>query len=181
MDYALLTCRLLLGGIFVVSAASKLRGRVAFREFESAARGMGAPARFLRPVAVAVVAVECLIPPLLLVPPGGLPGLLLSGALLLVLTAALAGALRRGTRTSCACFGSSTAPVGRRHVARNAALLAVVAAGVPMSLSGAPELPAHPGGIATAAFAALVGGLLVVSLDALTALLTDAPATPRET
>ncbi|MEU8826283.1 MauE/DoxX family redox-associated membrane protein [Streptomyces sp. NPDC048636] len=169
MGYALLACRFLIGGVFVVSAVSKLRGRAAFREFETAAQEMGAPVRFRRPVALAVVAAEGLIPLLLVVPPGGLAGLALGGAMLIVFTVAMANALRRKKTTSCACFGSSTAPIGRQHVVRNVALLAVAGTGVAAVLGGAPEFPSHAGGIAVAAFAALVGVLLVIATDELAA------------
>ncbi|MER7788549.1 MauE/DoxX family redox-associated membrane protein [Streptomyces sp. NPDC097640] len=180
MAYVLLTCRLLLGGVFVVSAASKLRGRAAFREFEGAARDMGAPARFLRLVALTVIGAECLIPPLLVAPPGGLAGLALASALLVVLTGAIVNVLRQNKKTSCACFGPSTAPIGRRHLVRNGALIAVAGLGIAAALGGAPAIPGHPGGIATAAFAALVGILLVVATDDIAALFTEpVPPTGR--
>ncbi|WP_432588926.1 MauE/DoxX family redox-associated membrane protein [Streptomyces sp. HD1123-B1] len=181
MGYALLACRFLIGGVFVVSAVSKLRGRTAFREFEAAAQEMGAPARFRRPIALAVVTAEGLIPLLLMVPPGGLAGLALAGGMLLVFTVAMVTALRRKKTTSCACFGSSTAPIGRQHVVRNAALLVVTGVGVTAALGGAPGLPSHPGGIAVAAFAALVGALLVVATDELAALFAPPAPAHQET
>ncbi|MEW1611462.1 MULTISPECIES: MauE/DoxX family redox-associated membrane protein [unclassified Streptomyces] len=177
MGYALLACRLLIGGIFVVSAVSKLRGRSAFLRFEASTLAMGVPRRFLRTVAGTVLAAECAIPLLLLTRPGGLAGFLLAGSLLTALTLGLIHALRQGTQTSCACFGSSDTPIGRHHVVRNGALLAAVALGVVAAPAGATAFPAHPGGLATAAFAALAGILLVLGTDELAALLSE-PASP---
>ncbi|WP_326690768.1 MULTISPECIES: MauE/DoxX family redox-associated membrane protein [unclassified Streptomyces] len=187
VGYVLLACRLLTGGVFAVSAVSKLRSRAAFREFERAARELGAPAGSPRPAALAVVAAEVLVPLGLLAPPGGLSGFILAAGLLAVLSAALVRALRRNVATACACFGSSSAPIGPRHLVRNGALLAVAALGAGLSVAG-PALPTHPGGLALAAFAALIGVLLVVGTDELAALFADpapsatrAPATPRAT
>jgi hypothetical protein len=113
-----------LGIVFVVAGASKVaRGR----EWPVQAAELGAP----RPVALAVPWWEMCIGALLVV---GLlaPWPALAALVTLVgFTAAIVVQLRRGRHPQCACFGAwSTAPLGARHVVRNAcfAALAVLAA-----------------------------------------------------
>lgn len=153
MQYAALTCRLLLIGIFVVSAAGKLRTRRSFAGFAEAAARLGRiPARFAAPVAVAVVAAEAgtavllalpLLPPVHGAAPGAaVAGFAAAGALLLGFTAALAAALLRGDAAPCRCLGATAEPVARRHVARNLVLAACAAAGAATTGEAAPVSPA---------------------------------------
>ncbi|MER5826555.1 MauE/DoxX family redox-associated membrane protein [Streptomyces mirabilis] len=94
--------------------------------------------------------------------------------LLAAFTTGIVRALRSGTKASCACFGVSTAPIGRRHVVRNTVLLALAAA-----LAGTPA-PTQAAGVLIAAFGALVGALLVIFTDELGTLFDDgAPRTSR--
>lgn len=169
MGNVLLTTRVLLALVFVASATGKLRGAIAFRSFETATRGMGVPARLVRPAAVAVLAAEVLTIPLLALPPGGLVGFVLAAALLLAFSVGIALAVRRGTRQSCNCFGSSKTPMGVRHLVRNGLLLAVVTVGAAAAVTGATP-PQHPAAIAIAAVAAAVGAALVIRYDDLAAL-----------
>ncbi|MEU6477103.1 MauE/DoxX family redox-associated membrane protein [Streptomyces sp. NPDC047017] len=178
MAYALLAVRLLVGIVFAVSAAGKLRGAAAFRGFEDSARAMGVPARLGRPVAVAVVAGECAAVVLLALGPGGAPGFALTLLLLAAFTAGILRTLRRGTKASCSCFGASTVPIGRRHVVRNTVLLALCAFGLAAGLAGTPA-PDQAAGVLIAAFAALVGALLVIFTDELGSLFDD--GAPRTT
>ncbi len=113
-----------LGLVFVVAGASKLaRGR----EWPVQAAELGAPRR----LAVAVPWWELCVGALLLT---GLvePWPALAALITLAgFTAAIVVQLRRGRHPQCACFGAwSTAPLGARHVWRNAALavIAVLAA-----------------------------------------------------
>ncbi|MEV0977429.1 MauE/DoxX family redox-associated membrane protein [Streptomyces sp. NPDC049915] len=177
MAYALLAVRLLVGIVFAASATGKLRGAGAFAGFEDSARAMGVPARAVRPVAVTVVAGECAAVVLLALGPGGAFGFGLTLLLLAAFTAGIVRALRAGTRTSCACFGASTTPLGRRHVVRNTVLLALAAFGLAAALAGTP-VPGQAAGVLVAAFAALVGALLVIFTDELGSLFDDgAPRT----
>jgi hypothetical protein len=109
--------------VFAASATGQLRGAAAFRGFEESARSMGVPARLSRLVAVAVVVGECAAVVLLALGPGGAPGFVLTLLLLAAFTTGIVRSLRSGTKASCACFGASTAPIGRRHVVRNTVLL----------------------------------------------------------
>ncbi|MFC7546089.1 MauE/DoxX family redox-associated membrane protein [Plantactinospora sp. GCM10030261] len=177
----LLAARILIALVFVASAVSKLRGVAAFQSFETATRGMGVPARLVRPAAIAVLAGEVLTVPLLALPPGGLAGFAVAAVLLVAFSVGIALAVRRGTRQSCNCFGSSTTPMGVRHLVRNGFLLAVVAAGVAGAVTGAAA-PSHPAAIAIVAVAAAVGALLVIRYDDLAALFVpDRPAASRST
>lgn len=172
MAYALLAVRLLVGIVFTASAFGKLRGAEAFRRFEEAARTMGVPARLGRPVAVAVIAGECAAVALLALGPGGAPGFALTLLLITAFTAGIVRTLRSGTKASCACFGVSTAPMGRRHVVRNCVLLALAVFGLAAALAGAPA-PSRTAGVVIAAFAALMGALLIIFTDELGTLFED--------
>ncbi|MER5903689.1 MauE/DoxX family redox-associated membrane protein [Streptomyces mirabilis] len=177
MAYALLAVRLLVGIVFAASATGKLRGAAAFRGFEESARSMGVPARLSRLVAVAVVVGECAAVVLLALGPGGAPGFVLTLLLLAAFTTGIVRSLRSGTKASCACFGASTAPIGRRHVVRNTVLLALAVFGLAAALAGTPA-PNQAAGVLIAAFGALVGALLVIFTDELGTLFDDgAPRT----
>lgn len=113
-----------IGIVFVVAGASKVaRGR----EWPGQAAELGAP----RPVAVAVPWWEMTVGALLVAGLGS-PWPAIGALVTLVgFTAAIVVQLRRGRHPQCACFGAwSTAPLGGRHVARNAgfAVLALLAA-----------------------------------------------------
>jgi uncharacterized membrane protein YphA (DoxX/SURF4 family) len=175
--YALLAVRLLVGIVFAASATGKLRGAAAFRGFEDSARSMGVPARLSRPVAVAVVAGECAAVVLLTLGPGGAPGFVLTLLLLAAFTVGIVRTLRTGTKASCACFGASTAPIGRRHVIRNGVLLVLAGFGLAAALAGTPA-PTQAAGVLIAAFGALVGALLVIFTDEWGTLFDDGAPRP---
>jgi hypothetical protein len=95
-----------------------------------------------------------------------------------VLTAAVAVVVGRGTQARCACFGaSSSRPLGRVHLARNLALLAVLGAG----LAGTPLAQGHPApaGAALAAAAGAVVSLLFVQSEELAGLFAPIPTSGR--
>ncbi|MCX5202365.1 methylamine utilization protein MauE [Streptomyces sp. NBC_00237] len=174
MEYVVLACRVLVGTMFVASAASKLLSAASFRSFVTATRDMGVPAAIAPGVAVGVVAGECASAVLLALWPGGVAGFVVAGVLLVGFTAGIAGVLLRGKDQSCNCFGSTTAPIGPRHVVRNAALLAVVAAGL-LCRTGGPG-QTHWAGVLGAVLAGLVGAALVLSTDNLAELFTKGTA-----
>ncbi|MFJ3229744.1 MauE/DoxX family redox-associated membrane protein [Streptomyces sp. NPDC086787] len=176
MAYALLGVRLVVGIVFAASAFGKLRGAEAFRRFEEAARAMGVPARLNRPVAVAVILGECAAVVLLALEPGGAPGFVLTLLLLTAFTAGIVRTLRSGTKASCACFGATTVPIGRRHVVRNGVLLALALFGLAAALTGTAA-PASTPGVLITAFGALTGALLVIFTDEIGTLFED--DTPR--
>ncbi|MEH1125392.1 MauE/DoxX family redox-associated membrane protein [Micromonospora sp. CPCC 206061] len=177
MPYLLLFAQCLIGLTFVLSVAGKLRGGRAFRAFEESLRGMALlPGRLVRPVAAVVVAAEAAVPVLLPLPgsPFTTAGFLLGGALLAAFTAAVALVLRRGTAAECRCFGGTApAPLRRHHIVRNAALIAVAAAGAYAAWRGTATTGQAA---AVAAPLGLVAALAVAYLDDLLALF--APARP---
>lgn len=161
MHYVTLAVRVLFGVVFLVSGGTKVREP---REFSRSVRGLGlvAPAWAGR-VALTVTVLELAVPVLLAVPATVPVGLGLAGVLLLGFTAAIAVALRRGTTAPCRCFGASQLPLGRRQLARNVLLLAVLAAAAP----GAGATSADLRGAAIAVPAGLVCAVLVVFFDEL--------------
>jgi hypothetical protein len=169
--YLAVGCRLLIAVVFLVSVATKLADLPAFVESVRGLRVLPAP--LARAGAGAVVAAEAAIVLLLAVPVAatGVAGFGVAVAALVAFGAAIALSLRRGRRAPCRCFGRSTTPLGWHHVVRNGALTAVALLGA-VATAGAG--PAHPGGLAVAAAAGAVAGLLVTALDDIVALFRPA-------
>lgn len=164
MDYLTAGCRSLLALLFLASAAGKLRGAGAYRDFVAATARL-AP-RFLpaRRAAVAVVAAEIAVVVLVAVPATTAAGFLLAVALLTAFTLAILAALRRDERAPCACFGRSRRRLGRGHVVRNLLLLVVAGLGLAGSAFAAAG-PTDTAGLLTAVAAGAVGALLVSFAD----------------
>ncbi len=160
-----------------VSAASKLRSGRAYRAFRA---GLAATALVSRPLtglaAAVLVTAEAAVTGLCAAalimtflsraPAPALTGVALvacAAALMAVLTAGVAVAVRRGVTAPCACFGSGgRAPLGGVHLARNAFLLAVLVAGV-----ASAGLQRWQPGLAAAVLAASAGGVLALLLTRL--------------
>ncbi|HEY7069476.1 MAG TPA: MauE/DoxX family redox-associated membrane protein [Acidimicrobiales bacterium] len=167
MSYVLLSVRCLLGAVFLASALTKVRNRRAFREFEGTVSKLGVPRGQVRAVALVVAITEASIPFLLAGPARAVTGvgLGLAVGVLGAFVAAIVHTVRRGAAVPCRCFGSSsTTPLGRRHVARNALLIAAAAAGLFGVVSGTQDA-LTPSGAAVAAVAGLVGAILIVMFD----------------
>lgn len=174
MEYLAFGCQVLLGGVFAVSAGTKLYSRTAFADFTAAtARLTGARAARARLLAVAVVAAEIAIVVALVVPALVLWGFAACVGLLAVFTAAIVRSLRRGQRAPCRCFGASNSPLGTQHVARNAVLAAFGGLGVAAGDASSLDV----GLACVVAFAALVGVALTARLDDLIGLFTTTTAT----
>jgi hypothetical protein len=129
VGYLSLSCSLVVGATFIVSAVSKLRGRAAYAAFvEATGRLLPAWAArrawIVRAVAAAVVFLELATPALLLGAP--MIGFAVSATLVATFCVAVSAALRRGVRASCACFGASSRRLTLATAARSG-LLAVVA------------------------------------------------------
>lgn len=178
MSYLFVFSRCLLALVFLASAASKLRGRRAFRGFAESLRTMGLlPAPVVVPAAGAVAAAEAAVPLLLMPLPGAAvttAGFTVAAALLAAFTVAVAVVLHRGVAVSCRCFGeAAAAPFGRHHLVRNIVLTVLAGIGAYTSL-GDPGVTVR---IAVPAVPlAVVGALIVVRLDDLAALFS--PAAP---
>jgi uncharacterized membrane protein YphA (DoxX/SURF4 family) len=167
MEYVLLCCRLLIGVVFVVSAAGKLRGRGAYASFRAATGELAPRVPLLPPPLVppAVVAGELAAAVLLAVPASAGAGFAIAAVLLSAFTVAIAMAVRSRRRVACNCFGASSAPVGPAQLVRNGILLAASLIGMVLTFGTAsPEL--EPAGAVAAVIAGLTGaGLVLLTED----------------
>ncbi|MYS86156.1 MauE/DoxX family redox-associated membrane protein [Embleya scabrispora] len=171
MNHLTMGGRVLLGLVFLCSAAGKGRGGDAFRAFrESVGQLVPSLRRRARPlvgltgVAVATVVAEALVVVLLALPGTSSAGFALAAALLTAFTAALAAALRRKLRATCRCFGGD-APIAPRHIVRN--LLLLVVAGTALAVSGPGTGTSYSPSLLLAVGCGAVLALLTVKLDEL--------------
>jgi hypothetical protein len=174
----------LLCTVFAASAYGKVRSTTAWQSFTSSLKPL-IPARLIRLAAVGLLAVEAALTITLSASVlGGFAKLdsvltiarwATAGAvaLLLVLTAGVAIAVGRHTKASCACFGTSTRPLGRLHLVRNAALLIIA---ILAALLATDDRSASPGALLVGAVAGVVGAVVVIRLEDLADLFFPAPA-----
>ncbi|MGW4895026.1 MauE/DoxX family redox-associated membrane protein [Kitasatospora sp. NPDC004240] len=177
LAYAGTAGRVLLGCVFLASAAGKSRGRATFAAYLDSVAALRLLPPALAPAAgIAVLAAECAVVALLPYGPTARTGLWLALGLLTVLTLAVARTVLRGISAPCLCFGGAPVPFRRRHVVRNALLLTVAAVALPR-----PDV--LPAGAATgvAVVAGVAAAAVVVALDDLVELFGPAgPAGPAE-
>ena len=134
LDVLVLACRLLLAGVLVVAAVSKLADREGSRQ---AVVAFGVPERLAAGVALLLPIAELTVAALLLPASTALAGALGALALLLLFSVAIAVNLARGRAPDCHCFGQlHSAPAGPGTLIRNGALAAVAAFAVAGTLSG---------------------------------------------
>lgn len=135
VPYVTAFARVVVGLVFAVSAAGKLRD---LNRFTQDVQGFQLlPPWLERPAAFGVVAGEVLVAAAMFLGGSALrPGFALGSILLAVLTAAILSVLRRGLSTSCGCFGSSETQVSALDVWRNTGFLACAVLGW---LSGPPS------------------------------------------
>jgi hypothetical protein len=159
MSYVEVGCRCLIGLVFALAAAGKLRSRAAFGEFVESLRAMRLlSGRWIGPAATAVVIGEVLTV-VLVATPGALAafGFACGAALLTAFAAGIATARRRGARPRCRCFGARGAELSGHHVVRNLVLAALALLGLVAAVTDAGGT--HPGGLVVAV---VTGGLLAV-------------------
>jgi hypothetical protein len=164
MTFLAVFARTLLGVVFALALAGKLRNRRSFTQFAASLHEIGwlpGPARAAAPFAV--VAVEGVSVLLLAVPATVPAGFVLALLTLAAFTASVGWSLRQGQTVRCQCFGTDSGPMGASQVARNCVLLAVAAAGLLARLAGPSS--AAPAGIAVAAACGAVSAVLVVRWD----------------
>jgi hypothetical protein len=163
--YLALTCRCLLGVVFLAALTTKVRGATSFGRFaDSLVPLAGVRYRWRRPVAVGVVAAEVAVPVLLAVPAWTLAGFGWAVLILAAFTTVIVRSLRRGTRASCHCFGPSARPLGPGHVTRNVALGLAGLVGAVATPSAAPTSPT-PAAVLAAAALGLALAVPVLWLD----------------
>lgn len=127
MEYVSVFSRLLIGGLFLVSALAKLRDPAAFR---NDLRGYRLVARRAEaPMTTVVIAAEVLVAVLMIFESTALLGLLFAAGMLAGFAAAMGSVLRRGLVTGCGCLGRQNAVLRPAHVWRNLVLIAVCLAG----------------------------------------------------
>lgn len=186
MFYLLVAARTLLAVVLAASVLGKLRTPSARRDFVSAVERLapawsitvstppGGPRRAgARTLAAGVLAAEAVTVALLLSTSAA--GLLCALVLLGAFTAALVGALRRGDRAPCACFGSAGHQIRPAHAVRNLLLAAAGAAGLVAAASG-PASGGEAVGVAVAVATGAVTAIPFLLLDDLLDLFT--PLTP---
>lgn len=171
MAYLSVFCRLLIGGLFLVSAFAKLRDPRSFREDLRGYRLV--PRRAETVVMAGVVGVESLLPILLVFEVTALFGWLLAAGMLLGFATAMGSVLRRGLATGCGCLGRRDSIVRPAHVWRNLALAGVCAIGA-LTLSGA-DRTIEPGIVAVLSVAAGCVVATLVFFDDMLALLLEYP------
>ncbi|WP_412543950.1 hypothetical protein R8Z50_16050 [Longispora sp. K20-0274] len=170
MVYVAIGARALVGLVLLVSVVGKLRGRADYARFVATVPAFGVPRGWSAGVAAVVATVEVLAVLLLAVPATVPAGGLLAGALFVALTAGVWRAVSRRTGAVCRCFGPRTAPLGYRHVVRNAVLCAVAGAGLLAEVTGSG--PGQVAGLALAVAVGLVGAVLVIRSDDIVDLFT---------
>lgn len=179
----------LAGCVFAASAAAKLHSPRAYRAFREGLRETGvAPGRLLPAITAALCAAEAIIAACLLTAgvltaaaaPGAIvlaeAALAAAAGLTMVLMAAVAAVIRRGTEARCPCFGAGPSrPLGRVHLVRNLSLLAVVGAGLAgaMLAHGRPALA----GMVVAAAAGALAALVFIRWEDLAELFAPIPRT----
>lgn len=174
MQYLAIGCRAALAIVFLIAVSGKVASRRSFREFTDSLAAMRViPAHATRLAATASVTAEALVVVLTATPARVIAtaGCALAGLLSVAFSGAIAVSLRHGNRAPCRCFGRSATPLGPRHLARNAILLVVSAAGTAASLASGSVRPA---GIVVAAAAGLFAGILIASYDDIAELLVPA-------
>lgn len=139
-ETAMIALRCLLVLVFSAALAGKVRGEGAAGDFVRWVADLRiVPTAWARPAAVATLVAEGAGAALLLTPWTVMPGLVLAGGMLAVFAAAAFSVHHRRIAATCRCFGRSDAPLGLRHVIRDAALASAALVG----LAGA-GLPAPP-------------------------------------
>ena len=165
MAYLALTCRCLLGVVFLAALTTKVRGATAFGRFaDSLVPLAGVRYRWRRSVAVGVVAAEAAVPVLLAVPAWTRVGFGWAVLVLAAFTTAIVRSLRRGIRAPCHCFGPSARPLGPGHVTRNVALGLAGLVGAVAAPNAAPTGPT-PAAVLAAAALGLALAVPVLWLD----------------
>jgi hypothetical protein len=171
MANVLVACQAMLIGVFATSTVTKVRSRRAYADFSRSVEAfqMVSPS-WSRMAARATVVGEAAVVLLLALPRTAPVGFALAVGLLCAFTMSIVLALRRGTTSSCRCFGASAAPLSGIHVVRNVLLLAVSLTGL---IGGAVVTGStrDPAGLTLSLAAAAVATLFVVNLDDVVALL----------
>jgi peroxiredoxin len=162
MDTVLLASRLLLAGVFLLAAATKLADR---RGSRAAMVGFGVPDRLAPMLAVGLPVAELAVAVALMPAATARWGAVGALGLLVAFVAGIGVSLARGRAPDCHCFGQlHSAPAGPATLARNAAL-ALVAGVVVWGGRTSPSLLEMTAGEAGALALAAVAAVALVVLE----------------
>lgn len=162
MHYVALSCRCLIGMVFLISVLTKVAPG-SFRAFAESLRAMEIlPAPLVRWSAIGVVCAELAVVVLLVWTPAVRVGALLAALLLVAFAAAITVSLARNTNASCRCFGAGGGRLGVRHVVRNVVLLGAC---LVMATVFGSAVQADPAVAVAAAGAGVAAALLVLGMD----------------
>jgi hypothetical protein len=181
MDHVSVACRGLIGLIFFLSAASKIKSRASSAEFFAVTRKLlrvfaGRPwatPLVTRVTGFAVISMELAILIALTIPSLARLGFGIALVALLMFSSAIAAAMHRGVRMSCACFGRSTTPLGVPHLVRN--IILAVAAITGLVLGAERPETASPEALLVPVLAALATALVLIRFDDLVDLFKPGP------
>ncbi|MEV7796273.1 MauE/DoxX family redox-associated membrane protein [Streptomyces sp. NPDC087512] len=177
MQYLAVGVRCLIGVVFLISFLTKVVRRNAVEDLVRSLRELRLlPTNGVRATALLITAAEGGIAVLLATPSSAVATLGLGAAALLltVFAVGIGMTVRRGATAVCACFGTSTVPLGLRHIVRNSVLAGIAVAGI--AASGSASATAW-GPAVVAALSGLLTGVLFTRLDDLLALFS-LPALP---
>ncbi|WP_433534469.1 MauE/DoxX family redox-associated membrane protein [Micromonospora sp. CA-249363] len=161
MTYLALACRVLVGVTFLAALVGKVRSRAALRAFLTSLETLRWLPAWLRPVAAtATLVAELTIVGLVAWSPTAGAGLALAAVAVVVFTAAMVDARRRGARVACRCFGGTAEVWGRAQLVRNVLLAGTAALGVLATMSSGAQPPLA--GVCVTAAGALVAALLLI-------------------
>jgi hypothetical protein len=176
IEYLALACRASLAVVFAMAVLGKVAGKGAFTAFTRSVVAMTTvPERQAVLLARATAYAEGLTALLVIVPTRvtGLIGCILGALLTIAFSVTIPGSLRRGRQVACRCFGRSSAPISKRHLARNTMLLT-------LAILGALAVPvANPTTLPGALVAVLAGsflGLVIATFEDLAQLLLPTTA-----
>lgn len=148
--------RLVLAGVLLVAAATKLRDRAGM---PARLHALAVPDEAVPAVTVGLPVVEVLVAVGLVAWPSSIVPVCVALGLLVLFSIIVATTLSRGVEVACACFGGASAePISARTIVRNAWLIALGIVGTG-SVAGAS-------GLAVVAFTAILGALTILVLRA---------------
>jgi hypothetical protein len=158
----------LLVAVFGIAAFGKARSGAAFAEFADTLSDLPwIGARWRRPIAATVIAVETVTTALLILPWTASLGFASALLTLAVFTATVGVARARGSHVRCRCFGTGAdaddAVRGASQLIRNAVLIAVAAAGLVSALAASSS--ATPAAGIAACSLGLIAGFVITRWD----------------
>ena len=181
MGYVVMALRVALAGVFLLSFLSKVRDRSAARQFIDWVRQLELVPPLLAPaVAGTMLLTEGTIVGLVAFEATSALGFILAAILMSLFSGGIGLILRRGGSIPCRCFGASTYPIGRTHLARTLVVLAAAVLGAVATIALDPA-SGHAAGNAIAVAVGIVIALLLRFIDEIVFLFTAPSVAPSAT